>query len=244
MFIYYEYTTFEGTESFKGEQYHTGRWPHEKVDLTGKRVVIIGNGSSGVQAMPEIAKEAKELTLLMRTPHYVAEARNKRLTKEEQDQAIVNYEDIRDSFTTTTGGIRMFTTGKSATEFDAAGQKEALDYVWESGGLALGSVYTDTGVNKETNFVVSQYVRDKIDEIIEDAEKAQLLHPDYYITTKRLIIGTNFYEIFNEDHVNIISLKENPIESIAENGVKLREGTIECDVIIFATGYEAMTGSL
>ncbi|WP_404427144.1 NAD(P)/FAD-dependent oxidoreductase [Ureibacillus chungkukjangi] len=235
---------FEGTESFKGEQYHTGRWPHEKVDLTGKRVVIIGNGSSGVQAMPEIAKEAKELTLLMRTPHYVAEARNKRLTKEEQDQAIVNYEDIRDSFTTTTGGIRMFTTGKSATEFDAAGQKEALDYVWESGGLALGSVYTDTGVNKETNFVVSQYVRDKIDEIIEDAEKAQLLHPDYYITTKRLIIGTNFYEIFNEDHVNIISLKENPIESIAENGVKLREGTIECDVIIFATGYEAMTGSL
>jgi len=235
---------FEGTESFKGEQYHTGRWPHEKVDFTGERVVVIGNGSSGVQAMPEIAKEAKELTLLMRTPHYVAEARNRKLSKEDHDDAIENYEAIRDSFTTTPGGISMFTTGKSATEFEAEQQKKTLDYVWETGGLALGSVYTDTGSNKETNFVVSQYVRDKIDEIVEDSEKAQVLHPDYYITTKRLIIGTNFYEIFNEDHVNLISLKENPIERIAENGVKLREGTIECDVIIYATGYEAMTGSL
>ncbi|KGR75173.1 flavin-containing monooxygenase [Ureibacillus sinduriensis] len=235
---------FEGTETFKGEQYHTGRWPHEKVDFTGKRVVIIGNGSSGVQAMPEIAKEAKELTLLMRTPHYVAEARNKRLSKEEQDQAIANYAEIRDSFSTTPGGISMYTTGKSATEFTAQQQKETLDYVWDTGGLALGSVYTDTGINKETNFVVSQYVRDKIDEIIENPEKAQLLHPDYYITTKRLIIGTNFYEIFNEEHVNLVSLKENPIQGIVEDGVKLSDGTIECDVIIYATGYEAMTGSL
>ncbi|MFC7688086.1 flavin-containing monooxygenase [Ureibacillus sp. GCM10028918] len=235
---------FEGTDTFKGEQYHTGRWPHEKVDFTGKRVVMIGNGSSGVQAMQEIAKEAKELTLLMRTPHYVAEARNKKLTKEEQDKAIENYQAIRDSFSNTPGGIDLYTTGKSATEFDAEQQKETLDYIWETGGLALGTVYTDTGANKETNFVVSQYVRDKIDEIIEDPEKAELLHPDYYITTKRLIIGTNFYEIFNEEHVKLVSIKDNPIEGIVENGVKLKEGTIECDVIVFATGYDAMTGSL
>lgn len=235
---------FEGSENFKGEQYHTGRWPHEKVDFTGKRVVVIGNGSSGVQAMPEIAKEAKELTLLMRTPHYVAEARNRQLSKKEQNKAIKNYEEIREAFISTPGGLSMYTTGKSATEFSAQQQKETLDYVWETGGLALGSVYPDVVLNKETNFVISQYVRDKIDEIIEDPEKAQLLHPDYYITTKRLIIGTNFYEIFNENHVNLVSLKDNPIEQIAENGVKLSEGTIECDVIVYATGYEAMTGSL
>lgn len=235
---------FEGSETFKGEQYHTGRWPHEKIDFTGKRVVVIGNGSSGVQAMPEIAKEAKELTLLMRTPHYVAEARNKKLSKKEQEQAIKNYKEIREAFISTPGGIGMYTTGKSATEFTAKQQKETLDYVWETGGLALGIVYPDVGINKETNFIISQYVRDKIDEIVEDPQKAQLLHPDYYITTKRLIIGTNFYEIFNEDHVNLVSLKDNPIERVVETGVKLSEETIECDVIVYATGYEAMTGSL
>lgn len=235
---------FEGVETFKGEHYHTGRWPHTKVDFTGKRVVVIGNGSSGVQAMPEIAKEAKELTLLMRTPHYVAEARNHPLSKEQQDEAINKYEEIRDAFFTTPGGIRMFTTGKSATEFSADEQKETLEYVWKTGGLALGSVYPDVSVSKETNFVVSQFVRDKINEILSDQEKAKQLHPDYYITTKRLIIGTNFYEIFNEDHVNLVSLKDNPIERIVENGVQLRNGTVECDVIVFATGYEAMTGSL
>jgi len=235
---------FEGSELFKGEQYHTGRWPHEKVDFTGKRVVVIGNGSSGVQAMPVIAKEAKELTLLMRTPHYVTEARNRQLSKEDQEKAIENFKDIQASFSKTRGGISTYTTGKPAHELTAEEQKRTLDYVWETGGLAFGAVYTDLAVNKESNYVVAQYVRDKIDEIIEDPKTAELLHPDYYITTKRLIIGTNFYEIFNEAHVNLVSLKDNPIESIAENGVRLKDGIIECDVIVYATGYEAMTGSL
>ncbi|MEK9199290.1 NAD(P)/FAD-dependent oxidoreductase [Lysinibacillus halotolerans] len=235
---------FEGSESFKGEQYHTGRWPHDKVDFTGKRVVVIGNGSSGVQTMQEVAKEAKEMTLLMRTPHYVAEARNHPLSKEEQEQAINNYKDIREAFFNTPGGIRLYTTGKSATAFSAKEQKEKLEHIWETGGLSLGSVFTDVSANKEANFVVSQFVRDKIDEIVEDRDTAQLLHPNYYITTKRLIIGTNFYEIFNEDHVHLVSLKDNPIERIVENGVQLKNGTVECDVIIYATGYEAMTGSL
>ena len=235
---------FEGVSTFRGEQYHTGRWPHEKVDFTGKRVVVIGNGSSGVQTMPEIAKEAKSLTLLMRTPHYVAEARNHPLSKEQQDEAITNYKDIRDAFFTTPGGIRLFTTGKSATELSAEQQKETLDYVWKTGGLALGSVFPDVAITKETNDVVAQYVRDHIDETVENEETAAQLHPDYYITTKRLIIGTKFYELFNEDHVHVVSLKDNPIERIVENGVKLGNETIECDVIVYATGYEAMTGSL
>ncbi|SOC40662.1 flavin-containing monooxygenase [Ureibacillus acetophenoni] len=235
---------FEGVESFKGETYHTGRWPHEKVDFTGKRVVVIGNGSSGVQAMPIIAEEAKELTLLMRTPHYVAEARNHPLTKEQQDEAIANYDDIRDAFFSTPGGIKFYTTGKSATEFTPEEQKKALDYVWETGGLALGGVFPDVSVNKESNFVVSQYVRDKIDEIVEDEETAKALHPDYYINTKRLIIGTNYYEIFNRENVNLVTLKDNPIVRITENGVELQNGTIECDAIVFATGYDSMTGSI
>ncbi len=194
--------------------------------------------------MPEIAKEAKELTLLMRTPHYVAEARNHTLSNEQQKDAIENYSEIRDAFLTTTGGIRMFTTGKSASEFSSKEQKDTLDQVWKTGGLALQSAYPDISINKDTNHTVSQFVRDKIDEIIEDQDTAKQLHPDYYITTKRLIIGTNFYEIFNEEHVNLVSLKDNPIERIVENGVKLLNDTIECDVIVFATGYEAMTGSL
>lgn len=237
-------TPFEGVEAFKGETYHTGRWPHEKVDFTGKRVVIIGNGSSGVQTMQEIAKEAKELTLLMRTPHYVAEARNHSLTKEQQDEAIANYDKIRDSFFTTPGGIHLYSTGKSAADFSKEEQKELLDHVWETGGLSFGTVFSDVGVNKESNFVVSQYVRDKIDEIVEDEETAKALHPDYYITTKRLIIGTEYYEIFNRDNVNLVPLKDNPIVRIAENGVELQNGTIECDAIVFATGYDSMTGSI
>jgi len=235
---------FEGVETFKGEKYHTGRWPHEKVDFTGKRVVIIGNGSSGVQAMPIIAEEAKELTLLMRTPHYVGEARNHPLTKEQQDEAMEKYEYIRDSFSTTPGGIHSYTTGKTAAELSPEEQQKELEYVWETGGLALGSLFIDTGFNKDTNFIVSQFVRDKIDEIVNDEETAKALHPDYYITTKRLIIGTNFYEMFNRDNVNLVTLKDNPIVKIVENGVELQDGTIECDVIVFATGYDTMTGSI
>ncbi|MER2107395.1 MAG: NAD(P)/FAD-dependent oxidoreductase [Solibacillus sp.] len=235
---------FEGTESFKGEQYHTGRWPHEKVDFTGKHVVMIGNGSSGVQAAPEIAKEAAKLTILMRTPHYVAEARNRELLEIEQQEAIATYEDIRHHFITTAGGIKTTTAGKSALDFSEEERKKLLNDVWETGGLSLNSLFPDVGMNKETNFVVSQYVRDKIDEIVHDPKIAKALHPDYYITTKRLIIGTNFYEIFNEDHVELVPLKNNGIEKIDETGVVLQDGHIDCDAIVYATGYDAMTGSL
>jgi cation diffusion facilitator CzcD-associated flavoprotein CzcO len=235
---------FEGTESFKGEQYHTGRWPHEKVDFTGKHVVMIGNGSSGVQAAPEIAKEAAKLTILMRTPHYVAEARNRELLAEEQQEAIETYDDIRHHFITTAGGIKTTSAGKPALDFSEEERKRLLDDVWENGGLALNGLFPDVGMNKDTNFVVSQYVRDKIDEIVDDPEIAKALHPDYYITTKRLIIGTNFYETFNENHVELVPLKNNPLEKIDETGVVLANGHIDCDVIVYATGYDAMTGSL
>lgn len=235
---------FEGTEIFQGEQYHTGRWPHEKVDFTGKHVVMIGNGSSGVQAAPEIAKEAAKLTILMRTPHYVAEARNRELVAEEQQAAIENYEDIRHHFITTAGGMKTSSSGKSALDFSEEERKKLMDDVWDTGGLNLNGLFPDVGINRDTNFIVSQYVRDKIDEIVEDPEVAKALHPDYYITTKRLIIGTNFYEIFNEPHVELIPLKNNRIEKIVESGVALENGQIDCDVIVYATGYDAMTGSL
>lgn len=236
---------FEGIDSFKGEKYHTGKWPHEKVDFTGKRVIVIGNGSSGVQLMQEVAKEAKELTLLMRTPHYVAEARNHPLTKEQQDWAIENYEEIRKAFFATPTGIKLYTTGKTASECTPEEQQKELEYAWENGGLFLGTLFTDVSVNKETNHLVSQFVRNKIDEIVKDPETAKKLHPNYYITTKRLIIGTNFYEIFNKEHVHLVSIKENPIKRIVENGVQLSDGTvIEGDVLIFATGFDSMTGSL
>lgn len=235
---------FIGMDSFQGEQYHTGNWPLEKVDFTGKHVVIIGNGSSGVQVAPEIAKDAAKLTVLMRTPHYVAEARNRTLLEEEQHTAIENYEDIRHHFITTSGGIKLDTTGKSALDFNDDERKKLLDNVWETGGLGLGAIFPDVGVNKDTNFEVAQYVRDKIDEIVHDKEVAKELHPDYYITTKRLIIGTNFYEIFNEQHVELVPLRDNPIKQIVKDGVQLEQHHIPCDVIVYATGYDAMTGSL
>lgn len=235
---------FEGANEFKGEQYHTGRWPHEKVDFTGKKVVMIGNGSSGVQSAPIIAEEAEQLTILMRTPHYVAEARNRPLIDEDHDNAYENYEKIKASFRNTTGGIEMYTTGKTASEIEPTERKKELDYVWETGGLALGGVFTDVAINKDTNFEVSQYIRDKIDEIVDDSEVAKLLHPDYYVTTKRLIIGTNYYEMFNRENVKLVPIKNNPIERIVENGIQLASGIIECDVIVYATGYDAMTGSL
>ncbi|MEO4052958.1 NAD(P)/FAD-dependent oxidoreductase [Solibacillus sp. CAU 1738] len=235
---------FEGAETFNGEQYHTGRWPHEKVDFTDKHVVIIGNGSSGVQATPEIAKEAAKVSILMRTPHYVTEARNRQLSKEEQDQAFANYNQIRECYINTSGGIDLLRTGKSAAELSEEERKKLLDYVWETGGLSFGTALSDVAVNKDSNFIVSQYVRDKIQEIVQDEETAEQLLPDYYITTKRLIIGTNYYETFNKDNVELISLKENPIDCIVEDGVKLSDGVMNCDVIVYATGYDAMTGSL
>lgn len=235
---------FEGADTFQGEQYHTGRWPHEKVDFTGKKVVMIGNGSSGVQSAPIIAEEAEQLSILMRTPHYVAEARNRPLTEEDQLHAYENFDKIKSAFRNTSGGIDLYTIGKKGMEVDAHERKKHLDYVWETGGLSLGSVFTDTAISKETNYEVSQYVRNKIDEIVDNPEVAKLLHPDYYITTKRLIIGTNYYEMFNRENVELVPLKNNPIERIVENGIQLANGVIECDVIVYATGYDAMTGSL
>ena len=235
---------FEGADTFRGEQYHTGRWPHEKVDFTGKKVAMIGNGSSGVQAAPIIAEEADQLSILMRTPHYVAPARNRPLTEEDHTNAYENFDNIRASFTNTTGGIDLYTTGKTGVELSAEERKEHMDYSWENGGLALWTLFTDTIFSKETNFEVSQYVRDKIDEIVEDPEVAKQLHPDYYIVTKRLIIGTDYYEMFNRDNVELVPIKNNPIEHITENGIQLEDGFVECDVIVYATGYEAMTGSL
>lgn len=235
---------FEGTETFKGEQYHTGRWPHEKVDFTGKKVVMIGNGSSGVQSAPVIAEEAEKLTLLMRTPHYVAEARNRPLTEEDHQYAYGNFEYIKSAFRDTPLGFHLYTTGKTVAEVDEDERKRQLDHVWEIGSLGVGTVFTDIVLNEDANFVLAQYIRDKIDEIVEDPEVAKLLHPDYYVGSKRLIIGTNYYEMFNRDNVELVPIKNNPIQKIVENGIQLEDGVVECDVIVYATGYDAMTGSL
>jgi len=240
---------FEGLSTFQGECYHTGHWPQdEEVDFTGKRVAVIGTGSSGVQAIPEIAKHAEHVTVFQRTPQYVIPARNKPLDPDEVQGFRENWPDVRrEMIASRFGAPRAMAWGAETSALTATPEQrqEVFEAHWQAGGGGiLLSSYNDVILNADANGFVSEFVRSKIREVVKDPVVAEKLLPDYYIGTKRLILGTDYYETFNRDNVSLVDVRAEPIEAITSSGVRTTDAEYELDVLVLATGYDAISGAL
>lgn len=234
----------KGLDNFEGEWYHTGHWPHEKVDFTGKRVGVIGTGSSGIQSIPVIAKEAKHLTVFQRTPQFSVPAKNHSYTPELLQKSKENYHEIRHIMRNTKAGMVMYYGEKSVLDDTPEERQKVLEAAWEKGGWAILSAYNDLLINEEGNKLVVEFVCSKIREIVKDPEIAGKLMPDHYYGTKRAIIDTDYFETYNRENVSLVDVKKATIEEITSKGIRTSDDEYELDSIVFATGFDGMTGSL
>ena len=239
----------EGREDYAGRTIHTGLWPHEKVDFTGLRVGIIGTGSSAVQSIPEIAATAKQLKVFQRTPVYTFPAGNHALDDDFRADIKARYEDIRETQRGSLGGMAMFGVmgrlQEVGTEKIADCSEEEREQRLVEEGLPSLRRYADVGLDLEANEMACDLYRRHIADIIDDPETAKALMPrGYPMGCKRQVVDIGYYEAFNRDNVSLIDLREDPIERINESGVCTAGGQHDVDVLIYATGFDAMTGAI
>jgi len=235
---------YPGFDDFTGECYHTGRWPHEPVSFAGKRVAVIGTGSSGIQAIPEIAKDAQHVTVFQRTPQYSLPARNRPIEKEELSRYRENWKELRESMYRR-GGWPFQTTRRKAAEHTWEERHAIYEEMWEEGGIHLSiNSFRGVLVNKELNDEVSDFVRDKIRQMVRDPATAEKLLPDYHIGTKRLILDNGYFETYNRDNVSLVDLREDAIESFSPGSVQTKNAEHQIDMLVLATGFDAVTGSM
>jgi cation diffusion facilitator CzcD-associated flavoprotein CzcO len=236
-----------GLDRFEGTWYHTGRWPHEGVDFSGKRVGLIGTGSTGIQATPVIAAEAAHLTVFQRTPNYTVPARNIALTPERLTEIKANYGEIRRKARESYGGFPYDRSELSALDVTPEERQETYERLWdEEGGFKFiyGS-YNDLLINAASNDTAAEFIRSKIRQIVHDPVVAETLAPkDYPYGTKRPPIDTDYFESFNRTNVALVDIRETPITEITPGGLATTAGEYDLDIIVFATGFDAMTGSL
>jgi cation diffusion facilitator CzcD-associated flavoprotein CzcO len=235
-----------GLESFEGDWYHTGQWPHEGVDFAGKRVGLIGTGSTGIQAAPVIAAEAEHLTVFQRTPNFSVPARNGPLDPEETRRIKANYREVRRRSRESSFGFPYTVAESSALDHSPEERQTVYEKLWELGGIRfLAGSFNDLIRNKEANDTAAEFIRAKIRETVKDPAIAEKLLPtDHPYGTKRPPIDTDYFETFNRENVTLIDVRESPIVEITPRGVRTRDGETELDIIVFATGFDAMTGSL
>ncbi|SJZ95254.1 cyclohexanone monooxygenase [Enhydrobacter aerosaccus] len=239
---------FKGIHDFKGKWYHTGLWPQEGVDFSGLRVGVIGTGSSGVQMIPIIAQQARQLTVFQRTANFSLPARNTPMPEEKERRHKAEYAQRRAAAMETPFAIGGHPKPTRKTlEVPAEERARTYEAKWQEGGsISYLYSYTDLLVSKEANDTASEFVRDKIRSIVKDPRTAELLAPkDHPIGTKRLCLDTNYYETYNRPNVSLVDVRSDPIQEITPKGVRLASGAeYELDALCFATGFDAMTGAL
>ncbi len=240
-----------GAGDFKGETYYTYKWPHEEVDFSGKRVAVIGAGSSAIQSVPIIAKSAAQLTLFMRTANYSVPLQNRPMDKEYEAEYKKDYATVRAMQRETFGGFVHVDGVPQRPRTDSAltatpEEREAeFERRWQAGGLTFYTSFSDLATNLEANTHMSDFMRRKIREKVRDARKADTLTPhEYPALTKRLCADTGYFETFNNEHVDVVDIKKTPIERMTATGVVVGGESLEFDVIVFATGFDAVTGAL
>ena len=237
---------FEGLDSFKGQWCHTGRWPADGMDLAGKRVGVIGTGATGVQLITEIAKEVAHLTVFQRTANFCAPLRNSPIDAQTQREIKASYPAIFKKCMETPGSFVHQFDPRSAMEVSPEERLEQYERLWAEPGFKkwLANFY-DVMMPGEANEDYAEFVRNKIRERVNDPVVAEMLVPkDHMFGSKRLPCESGYYEVYNQDNVLLVDVREAPIERITPNGLKTRDADYELDVIIFATGYDAVTGSL
>ncbi len=234
-----------GLSRFRGEKFHTGRWPREPVDLAGKRVGVIGTGSSGIQVVPEIAEKAAEVVVFQRTPNFSVPAGNRPLTEAERATEPAKYDERVALASTTRFGHVVPGTGQPILDTDPATRLAVLEDRWAFGGTSIVAAFTDTGRALQANTLLADFVRDKIRATVTDPETAERLVPkDYPIGTKRLCVSDGYFAAFNHDHVRLVDLRTEPIEEITADGLRTTGDSFPLDALVFATGYDAFTGAL
>ena len=264
---------FSGVDDFIGETFHTGHWPHADrfsgvlEPLEGKRVALIGNGSSGIQSIPEIAKVASELVVFSRTPQYSVPAQNQPMDKDYEAFMKANYKERRALMRANPGGQILHSNNEAVRERLRVGmQTRTLDWspeereaqyqaLWDEGGFTFYTAFMDAGADPEANAEMAEFIRGKIRDTVTDPEMAALLSPENFVLCKRPVLDSGYFEAFNEPHVKLVPLEgstsEEPkpgassIAGITKNGVRMEDSReFEVDVIVFAIGYDAMTGAI
>ena len=237
---------FDGVESFRGQVHLTGNWLDENIDFTGQRVAIIGTGSSGIQAISEIAKTAGHLTVFQRTPNYATPIVNGPADPDVISAVKANYAQVREASRNHFLGVPYTQVQPSALAVSAEERRRTFDERWNAGGFQLFiDSYQDILFDKNANDTIAEYIRERIHERVNDPAVAHLLAPKGYpYGTKRPPLETNYYEVFNQDNVTLVDIKTTPIESITETGVRTADAEYEFDIIVLATGFDAMTGPL
>jgi cyclohexanone monooxygenase len=236
---------FEGLETFAGTWYHTGHWPHEGVDFTGQRVGIIGTGSSAIQSIPIIAEQAAHLFVFQRTPNFSVPARNAPLDAEYERRWKANYAEHRRQARASRIGFVVERNDHSALEVSADERRREYEARWNRGGLGFNATFADLLTSKAANDTAAEFFRAKIRATVRDAAVAETLTPQHYpVGTKRLCVDTNYYQTFNRDNVTLVDIRKSPIEAITPRGLRTRARTYDVDSLVFAIGFDAMTGAL
>jgi cation diffusion facilitator CzcD-associated flavoprotein CzcO len=237
---------FPGLDDFAGSWYHTSRWPKEGVDFTGRSVGIIGTGSTGIQAIPAIAETAGHLHVFQRTPNYSLPSQNSPMDREREREWKARYDEHRASARLSpTGSDLAVVHDVSALDVPEQERNRIYEEAWQRGGSWLLRAFNDIATNLAANETAAEFVRAKIRQIVRDPATAELLVPkDYPIGTKRICMDTGYFETYNRDNVTLVDVRSDPIEEIVREGVRTRAGVYELDVLVFATGFDAMTGPL
>ncbi len=252
---------FEGMDSFTGAIYHTGNWPHEKVDFSGKNVGVIGTGSSAIQAIPLIAKQAEHLYVFQRTPHYTVPAWNRQIESDPDtktsgrraygydadltiEEIKADYAGLRQRARKMFNALAFIPNRKSALEVDEKERQNGYEGFWQRGGVVFLGAYTDIGTSLEANETAAEFVREKIRRTVNDPVVAEALVPTYTIGCKRLAVDTNYYETYNRPNVTLVDVSQSPIQKITQEGVYALDQEFTLDSLILATGFDAMTGTL
>ena len=244
-----------GLDSFGGSWYHTGQWPPEGVDFTGKRVGLIGTGSTGIQCAPVIAETAAHLTVFQRSPTYSVPARNAPWTEEFKHYVKDNAAKIRKAMHASTSGHPWDNKPRLAMETPPEERQALYEAAWEKGGIEFRTTFADLMVNKAANDTAAEFLRGKIREIVKDPETARKLsNVDHPYAGKRPPIDTNYYDTFNRDNVSLVDVRAAPIQEITVRGIRTqdaeypldltKDAEYPLDIIVFATGYDAVTGPL
>jgi cation diffusion facilitator CzcD-associated flavoprotein CzcO len=235
----------EGVDHFEGEAFHTARWPHRPVDFAGRRVAVIGTGASGVQVIQEVAKTAEHLTVFQRTPNWCAPLRNSPIDAETQSEIQQSYPSIFQTCRESTGGFLHTADMRSALEVSSEEREAFYEKLYSEPGFGiwLGNFH-DIFLDEKANATISEFIGRKIRERVDDPVVAEKLVPkNHGFGTRRVPLETHYFEVYNQDNVRLVDLLETPIERITPKGIETSESAHEFDLIIFATGFDAITGA-
>ena len=236
---------FPGLDTFEGQIHHTAHWPHDGVDFTGKRVAVIGTGSSGIQSIPVIAHQADELVVFQRTPNFSVPAGNRQLSSEDVAAVKANYAERRRLSWRSGGGSPHVAHPKLTMQASPEERREAFETRWQLGGVLFSKTFADQMTDPTANEEARKFYEEKIRGVVDDPDVADLLIPtDHPIGTKRICTDTNYFQTFNRPHVKLVSVRKTPIVAVDATGITTTERHYDLDAIVLATGFDAMTGTL